>query len=286
LDRVRNAELPDGVVARGAIVDWPTLLFWDTAGGMWLVDRDEKVRPIEGLAGTRVFGAVATETRGETLVATEGGRLARLDGGEVQAVACPARLGGVSFAPLAGGIVALYRDDPSAQKVGVRLISFDQPACSSTEVGAEVYSEVAPYVKTDREGDVVISFSDAGRPPLVLTLGPGHSRDQTLQTLMKWKGDPSLSRGRREKWVAMPILPLDRGFLRVVADLRSATRRLEVYTEELEFSHSTEVVVPLGFSAVDHDSSIVVGAVGSTPGFITAFRWTWDDPNPNDSGSK
>jgi hypothetical protein len=78
-------------------------------------------------------------------------------------------------------------------------------------------------------------------------------------------------------WWGMPLMPTDRGFLRVITDPTREERRFELWDTHLNHSKSVRVQGAIGFVASDPSRRILLGMIGAPKHTIVTYRWRWTD---------
>lgn len=83
-------------------------------------------------------------------------------------------------------------------------------------------------------------------------------------------------------WASLSTLPLDCGYLQVLADLRSDRRRLLVYDAAGRLLRETEMDVPIGFVSSSPSGRRLVATRHLGTSEIVQYRWRWvGDYTPN-----
>jgi hypothetical protein len=78
-------------------------------------------------------------------------------------------------------------------------------------------------------------------------------------------------------WVSLPLVQLDRGFLRTISDLRSDRRLLVLYDEGGRVIRQQVLNVPFGVLAAAPDSRLLVAARRADHLEVVKYRWRWAD---------
>lgn len=78
-------------------------------------------------------------------------------------------------------------------------------------------------------------------------------------------------------WVSLPLVQLDRGFLRTISDLRSDRRLLVLYDDAGRVIRQQALNVPFGVLAAAPESRILVAARRGQILEVVKYRWRWAD---------
>jgi hypothetical protein len=78
-------------------------------------------------------------------------------------------------------------------------------------------------------------------------------------------------------WVSLPLVQLDRGFLRTISDLRSDRRLLVLYDHAGRVMRQQVLNVPFGVLAAAPDSQVLVAARRGQTLEVVRYRWRWAD---------
>jgi len=76
-------------------------------------------------------------------------------------------------------------------------------------------------------------------------------------------------------WRGLPLLPLDGGYMRVVADVRTNTRRVEIWDDDGAHRQTVISHVPFGLVASAPDRKLLVGMRGGSEFRLILMRWDW-----------
>src|SRR5690606_18416796 len=87
--------------------------------------------------------------------------------------------------------------------------------------------------------------------------------------------DPPGDDGAAGLWHGLPILPLDTGYLRVFADLRSDHRRLQWLNTDGVHHLLMELDDPIGFLDSDPVRRRLLALRAGNPTSITVYEWRW-----------
>ena len=87
--------------------------------------------------------------------------------------------------------------------------------------------------------------------------------------------DPPGDDGAAGLWYGLPILPLDTGYLRVFADLRSDHRRLQWLNTDGVHHLLMELDDPIGFLDSDPVRRRLLALRAGNPTSITVYEWRW-----------
>jgi hypothetical protein len=78
-------------------------------------------------------------------------------------------------------------------------------------------------------------------------------------------------------WAGMDVIPLDSGYVRTFADLRSDMRLLVLYDRQGELRRVSPVAVPLGMLGASVESHLLLAARTTDKREIVLYRWRWGD---------
>lgn len=258
----------------GSIVDSATVLVWNHEGELWLLEQNQS-EPQH--LGVRAVPSINRVTGGVLLLARDNGSLGWLapDGTVAEmGVRCPEARAARLLLAQEGGFVAVF---PAADNFEeVRGFSVTSTSCEAR--GEPLRTAAAEKVTLALAGgqEIIASSSDPFRPLLKATLGYGEpvfteipaSRPQPADLLRSSSG---------VKWVALPLVPLDRGFLRVSADLRSDRRRVDRWDSAGIHLNSTEVEGAFGFFTSAPEKRLLLGMRMEGEPQVVLYRWSWEN---------
>lgn len=76
-------------------------------------------------------------------------------------------------------------------------------------------------------------------------------------------------------WHAFPLMSLDRGYMRVLSDLRGNRRRFELWDEHGRFLETTVVSAPIAFIASLPTHRLLLGMRAGRAHELVVFQWSW-----------
>lgn len=143
--------------------------------------------------------------------------------------------------------------------------------CADPEDGAPLGDWGTSWVRKDRDR-ALVSQADPVAPVLEVT-----------RVWFRWRvreaagfGFPQSNGGDDQRyWVGNPLLPLDRGFLRVYADIGSPARRIVLYDEHGKVVRFRELDSAIGLFASYPERRELLGMTGTLPRRLVMYRWSW-----------
>lgn len=82
-------------------------------------------------------------------------------------------------------------------------------------------------------------------------------------------------------WIGLAVIPLDRGFIQTLADLRSDSRFLVRYDSHGAVVTAVNLSVPVGFMDSRPELALALGLRETDRKEILVYRWHWHDPVVN-----
>lgn len=258
----------------GSIVDSATVLAWNHKGDLWLLEQNHT---LPQHLGVRAIPSINRARGGVLLLAREDGSLAKLsaDGMVVQMdVRCPEAKTARLLLAHEGGFVAVF---PAADDFEeVRGFSVTSTSCEARGEPLRMTAAEKVTLALARGQEIIASSSDPFRPLLKVTLGDGEPVVSEIPESRPQAAD-ILGPSRGAKWVALPVVPLDRGFLRVSADLRSDRRRVDRWDSAGIHLNTTEVEGAFGFFTSAPEHRLLLGMRMEGRPEVVLYRWTWED---------
>jgi hypothetical protein len=85
---------------------------------------------------------------------------------------------------------------------------------------------------------------------------------------------PELKR-RRVRWISLPVLPVEGGFLQEIADGTSDRRLLILYDSAGTVLRSTSLTAPLALVSASGERNVLLGIRRAGPTEVVGYRWSW-----------
>jgi hypothetical protein len=280
---IAEVTVPDSFVVRGAtLVDSMTALAWAAAEARLLYASPARTEiiAVSGL-GQPVGVHWNRETRTAEIVDAENKTFVTVDAHWRVKQRTPIEV--------AGEIVEAARD--SAQWfLGIRLdtitfavvaVRLDGSASPSTLTTLSATDARQFYWLTARNGGVVVtSMRRLGQQPLLsrtsdaMVLRAGNVIEENATTR------DSLFR------VGLRLVPLDTGFLQVVADLRSDERELVLLNEDGTMRRKLAIAAAMGALASDPDHNVILFARTLNAVDLVFYRWRWRNATQSTESNK
>lgn len=274
---IEGGDLPVGALVRA-----------DSSAVVWTQEgRVYTVRPgSDAIEDLRPTGEVITAWRGPppaegAIAVVHDGRLISLDdvNGARRLGTCPLLLrarDAVSH-PAAGFLVVILSSAPDAMASmpeRVVLLKLDGRNCYVAS-GVDSPCPMATLARHSVAG-VVVACLEIRRPLFKATV---ESAKLSLDSL-----HASGIRGLTETvgdsgplWHGMPIMPINGGFLRVLADLRSDARRFEFWDGTGRHVRTSTATAPIGFGASEAERHLLFGMRGGSGVDLVLFKWSRDE---------
>lgn len=204
------------------------------------------------------------------------GRLFRLNGDEGwlgEDVRCPVLAGASTVLPILDGLLLVVSPAETGRIQQLAVVAMKSEGCQMGEP-IDIVCPHPPGLTEGGASGTLISCSDPLQP--LMSLDVRAEQMDVLSIPESVPGDMPGSQSTDASWYGLPLLRLDRGFLRVVADLRSHTRRLEVFDRRGRHESTTLIVEPLGFFASDPEGRLLLGMRGVQEQHLVLFRWSWE----------
>jgi len=195
--------------------------------------------------------------------------------------------------------------EASCRSVGSIDLNGEMISAVRTEAGWVIGSqtpEEAPRISgISSQGGIrweIVSDGTVGNPTNVPTASLSRGKDGALLTSIRWPfswaasddlGKLGVQRGpvalspeapsdplpELSDWGSLPVLPLDNGYLQVLADPASDRRLLILYGPSGRVLRFTEVDVPMGLISSLPEESLLVGLRSTDVIQIVVYRWRW-----------
>lgn len=273
--------VPEGVeYVTGVILGPEDLLVQDVAGRTWrfrlgvgepdlVPELDSTVLRVSGPPGAPYLEAIRPNT-GDLLQAP-GPSLA-----DLKENSCPDLVGVRSFLRMSPDMLAAWRgrwegDDEL-------LFLRELPSGCERKGAVSVPPGFSPFTMASSGKSSILASSMNPRQPLLLVdLLDGGSVVLTTGSASETNSLPAGDDGLDPLWIALPLLRTDRGYLRVLSDVRSAMRVFEMIDSSGQPSRRVGVSGPVGLVSSLPERRILLGMKGTTHPEIVLLRWHWTD---------
>lgn len=167
---------------------------------------------------------------------------------------------------------------PGQEDQGLVVVSVSLPPESkncelAAEPSAPLHLTGASLLVVD--GEIILSPSDPTQPIMRSTARQSRHAFEELPASVP----PAFREAGGERRLpqrAMPLMPTDSGYLRVVADITSDGRRFEFYDYELRHTKTSRIDAPIGFVAADRASQLLLGMRGRGSPELVLYGWAWN----------
>lgn len=289
LEPVKSWSLPSGRILslQGAsFVSDSIVVGWTRDGKLWLFDRGDSIaEPIwERAPLIIVRSGFPGREQPNVAVSNSDGRVFRIrPSGSVEATqtTCDVAARSADLLSVGEDLLALRNPangEPTATASRslslIRLSGGNCQEVANVELGCR--DGVASLAQAGPD-EAWISCSDPDVPIHSVKLSSDSLVLEGLKLSGAADGSPELSSPTTPLWFALPVVRLDRGFLRVQADLRSSARRIELIDSQGRIVRTSLVETPLGLVASRPEDRLLFGMRGAPGAEALLFEWSWSE---------
>lgn len=289
LEPVKSWSLPSGenLSLHGAsFVSDSIILSWTRDGKLWLFDRDDSIAELVWERRPWIIAKSGSPGRVQPNVAVSksDGRVFQIrPSGSVEATqtTCDVAARSADLLSVGEDLLALRspaNGEPTATASRslslIRLSGGNCQEVANVELGCR--DGVASLAQAGLD-EAWISCSDPDVPIHTVVLSSDSLVVEELALSDASDGSRELSSATTPLWFALPVVRLDRGFLRVQADLRSSARRIELIDSQGRIVRTNLVETPLGLVASRPEDRLLFGMRGAPGAEALLFEWSWSE---------
>jgi len=190
---------------------------------------------------------------------------------------CPSLAGALAVVAAPGGLLALDHVGGTP----LHRVSAIEAGGAECEVIAEVPVDCAgstPGIVGPRNGVLFAGCPDPARPLLRIDLSAAGMRVGEVDASVPstFENAP----GAAAQWTVMPLLRVDGGLFRVLADVRSDLTRFEFWSDEGVHVRTTALAATVGFFASSPDDQLLLGLRDDPTSELVVYAWSWGSVLP------
>jgi hypothetical protein len=185
---------------------------------------------------------------------------------------CSDLLGAVASLPLNDGFIAIHSESEYSHHLST--FSTLKPDCVRSESVPIPCEQLNPTVALLDSISMVLGCNDPRTPLHRVKLGKGRLRVAPIEGSAP-PDSVAFSFEATSRSVAMPLLQTDRGFLRVVSDLRRDARRFDLWNEHGHYVRGTHVNTHIGFVSSLPDHRLLLGMRNDNGFQLVVYEWSW-----------
>lgn len=186
---------------------------------------------------------------------------------------CPSLISARQVVVANGVLVAV------AQRATVDVVLVAVPTPSGecrvhTPAGVVVGAAASASLAVER-GRVLIGNSDPSHAVLAVRIEESRFTIDPVPGFTTTTPVPSLDAAPPQRWAAMPLLNVGRGFLRIYADLTTPTRRIVLFDRAGDVVREIGLHYPLGMVSASPLRRELLGMIGGPHPRIVSYSWSW-----------
>lgn len=276
LDQIASWSISDpSDVVGGLVVDDSTAFIWTREGQMRMLRPGSA--PVAIASPPVELAFLDGSRRGRvTIISSRDGSLAAVSAPHPRTSPhrrCVGLSHATSVLPLRQQLIAVLPDQAPSEQSRVVLFSLAHGGCEQTDL-VQLVCAKPPTIAPGHNFAGVLSCPGPRAPLLAVTV-----RGDSMQLAALRNSVPSDTVATHfrlvPRWFPLPLLPLDSGFLQVLADVRSDTRRIELWDEAGRHIRTTVLHSPIGLFSSSPEHRLLLGMKGGDPFRLILYRWRW-----------
>lgn len=274
LSAVKTVTPPASNIIGGAVVSDSSFLVWNADRVHWLLS-GSGVRNVPVLSGDVAMSRLPFGDSGGVGVRRSTSQVVRLDK-HMRMTVGPVCPGAAETTDVVARDGHLWLTTSGVIGEYLRLYKVTDSDCTATAALLVGSQGVGATLTPLRDG-VLVSFLRANERPLRVERHGDQIEHVVGVDFAAVRSDPTAEIDQR--WIALPHLALDAGFLRILAERQGSRRILELSDDRAFPQRFRDVNAPLGLVASDPDRHLILGMQGVKDPVVVIYTWKWASPN-------